>query len=70
MVFWLKPFTTMSHTFAQPESSHARTSNALTANRVSLSLDGNHSLLSDVSFTVAAGEIVCLLGPKIGRAHV
>ena len=59
----------MSLTFTQPEYSHARTSNALTVNRLSLSLNGNQSLLSDVSFSVAPGEIVCLLGPSgVGKS--
>lgn len=68
MVFWLKTVIAMSHT-NQLESHHTQTSNALTVNHVSLSLDGNQSLLSDVSFSVAPGEIVCLLGPSgVGKS--
>lgn len=68
MAFWLKTIIVMSLT-AQLESLHTRTSNALTVNRLSLSLDGNQSLLSDVSFSVAPGEIVCLLGPSgVGKS--
>lgn len=68
MAFWLKTITAMSHT-NQLESLHTRTSNALSVNRLSLSLDGNQSLLSDVSFSVAPGEIVCLLGPSgVGKS--
>jgi NitT/TauT family transport system ATP-binding protein len=69
MVFWLKPIIAMSLTFTQSEFADARTSNALTVNHLSLSLDGNQLLLSDVSFSVAPGEIVCLLGPSgVGKS--
>jgi NitT/TauT family transport system ATP-binding protein len=68
-VFWLKTIAAMSLTSTQLEFSDARSSNALTVNRLSLSLDGNQSLISDVSFSVAPGEIVCLLGPSgVGKS--
>jgi len=54
----------MSLTSTQLESPRA-----ITAHRLSLSLDGQRSLLSDVSFAVAPAEIVCLLGPSgVGKS--